>query len=58
VLIGRLEHGWSWRIPLPGPRLAAATAARRRVSAVARDANYQLISARGAGAGVVKVASP
>lgn len=22
VVIGRLEHGWSWRIPLPGPRLS------------------------------------
>jgi flavin-dependent dehydrogenase len=83
VVIGRLEHGWSWRIPLPGPRLsigvvlpkeraqrfgttpeeqlekaiahdarlAAATAERRRVSSVATYANYQLISARGSGAG-------
>ena len=22
VVIGRLEHGWSWRIPLPGPLLS------------------------------------
>ncbi len=22
VIIGRLAHGWSWRIPLPGPRLS------------------------------------
>ena len=83
VEIGRLERGWSWRIPLPGPRLsigvvmggehakrfgatpeeqlegaiaqdarlAAATRGRRRVTPVATYANYQLISARGAGAG-------
>ena len=83
VVIGRLEHGWSWRIPLPGPRLsigvvlskeraprfgatpeeqlenaiahdprlAAATGGRRRVTPVATYANYQLIAARGAGAG-------
>ena len=22
MVIGRLEHGWSWQIPLPGPRLS------------------------------------
>ena len=21
-MIGRLAHGWSWRIPLPGPQLS------------------------------------
>lgn len=83
VEIGRLADGWSWRIPLPGPRLsigvvlpkehaqrfgatpeeqlekaiahdarlAAATARRRRVTSVATYTNYQLVSARGSGAG-------
>lgn len=81
VEIRRLARGWSWSIPLPGPRLsigvvvprevaqtlgataeeqleaaierdpglAAASAGRCRVSAVATFTNYQLISERGVG---------